>query len=380
MTSSVLKTNAQIAEIGAEAWDQLAGTHNPFNSYAFLAALEESGCVAAQNGWQPQHLSLETQSGEILGVVPAYLKGHSQGEYVFDHAWADAYDRAGGKYYPKLQVSIPFTPASAPKLLTKCDTDLETKSFLITGLEQVCAQLNLSSAHATFLDDDELALFQAHHWLERHDQQYHWRNQDYPHFDAFLTQLASRKRKAIKKERRTLTDNNLRVEWLQGSDIKEHHWDAFFSFYMDTGSRKWGIPYLNRTFFSLIGESMGDKIVLMLAHNGHKYVAGTLNAIGDTTLFGRYWGCTEHIPNLHFELCYYQAIDFAIENKLSIVEAGAQGDHKIARGYEPVTTKSAHFIANANFRDAVKDYLDSERDAVAQDQELLKDVMPFKKG
>lgn len=376
----MLKTNARIAEIGAEAWDQLAGLDNPFNSYAFLSALEESGCVAAHTGWQPQHLSVETEAGEILGVVPAYLKGHSQGEYVFDHAWADAFERAGGSYYPKLQISIPFTPASAPKLLAKPEAELDVKSILVDGLERACEQLNLSSAHATFLGDDEVELFQSHQWLERHDRQYHWHNQGYEHFDDFLAQLASRKRKAIKKERRTVADHNLRIEWLSGSDIQEHHWDAFFAFYMDTGSRKWGRPYLNRNFFSLIGESMGDRIVLMLAHNGTEYVAGTLNLVGQDTLFGRYWGCNQHIPNLHFELCYYQAIDFAIENKIGTVEAGAQGEHKIARGYEPVTTRSAHFIANPNFREAVKDYLDEERRYVAKDQELLKEVTPFKKG
>jgi len=380
LTEYVLKTNARIEEIGAEAWDGLAGDDNPFNSFAFLSALEESGCVAAHTGWQPQHLSLETESGTVLGVVPAYLKGHSQGEYVFDHAWADAFQRAGGNYYPKLQISIPFTPATAPKLLTKSDAPIEAKSLLIDGLERACTQLNLSSAHATFLTPDEIELFKDHQWLERHDRQYHWHNQSYDHFDDFLAQLASRKRKAIRKERRTVSDHHLKIEWLSGNDIQEHHWDAFFAFYMDTGSRKWGRPYLNRDFFSIIGEHMGDRIVLMLAHDGADYVAGTLNLVGEDTLFGRYWGCNQHIPNLHFELCYYQAIDYAIAHKLQTVEAGAQGEHKIARGYEPVTTRSAHFIPNTSFRDAVHDYLEEERRHVALDQELLKDFTPFKKG
>ena len=379
MSQIVLKTNASIQEIGAARWQALAGNDNPFNSFAFLHALEQSGCVAAHTGWQPQHLSVETETGELLGVVPAYLKGHSQGEYVFDHAWADAFQRAGGKYYPKLQISIPFTPATAPKLLTKQDAPSSTKSLLIDGLERACQQLNLSSAHATFLPPEDLELFTEHQWLERHDRQYHWRNQNYQSFDDFLAQLASRKRKAIRKERRTVQDHSLKIEWLSGKDIQEHHWDSFFAFYMDTGSRKWGQPYLNRDFFSLIGESMGDKIVLMLAHDGTDYVAGTLNLVGQDTLFGRYWGCNQHIPNLHFELCYYQAIDYAIENKLQTVEAGAQGEHKIARGYEPITTRSAHFIPHDGFREAVKDYLDEERRHIALDQELLKGYTPFKK-
>nr|WP_255769673.1 GNAT family N-acetyltransferase [Maritalea mediterranea] len=374
-----MKTNARIEEIGAAAWDALAGADNPFTSFAFLSALEDSGCVAAHTGWQPQHLSLESPDGGILGVVPAYLKGHSQGEYVFDHAWADAFQRAGGQYYPKLQISIPFTPATAPKLLTRSDAPDQAKALLIDGLERACQQLNLSSAHATFLNDDEMALFVENQWLERHDRQYHWFNKDYQDFDHFLAQLASRKRKAIRKERRTVAEHGLKIEWLSGNDIQEHHWDSFFAFYMDTGSRKWGRPYLNRNFFSLIGDSMGDRIVLMLAHDGTEYVAGTLNLVGKDTLFGRYWGCNQHIPNLHFELCYYQAIDYAIAHNLHKVEAGAQGEHKIARGYEPVTTRSAHFIPQPNFRDAVSDYLEEERRHVALDQKLLQGFTPFKK-
>jgi len=313
-------------------------------------------------------------------VVPAYLKGHSQGEYVFDHAWADAFERAGGSYYPKLQISIPFTPASAPKLLAKPEAELDVKSVLIDGLERACEQLNLSSAHATFLGDDEVELFQSHQWLERHDRQYHWRNQGYEHFDDFLAQLASRKRKAIKKERRTVADHNLRIEWLSGSDIQEHHWDAFFAFYMDTGSRKWGRPYLNRNFFSLIGKSMGDRIVLMLAHNGTEYVAGTLNLIGQDTLFGRYWGCNQHIPNLHFELCYYQGIEYAITQGLQRFDAGAQGEHKLVRGFEPVETHSLHWIRHPSFSSAIADFLERETLEIKRYVERAKTGLPYKLG
>lgn len=376
----VARTYASAQEIGKSAWDKCAGQDNPFTLFEFINALEISGCAQPQTGWAPQHIVIENADGEVLGIAPAYLKSHSQGEYVFDHAWADAYARAGGEYYPKLQLSIPFTPASAPKFLVADDVKDQVSSLLPNVIASASIELGCSSAHATFLNSDELALFKQNNWLERNDQQFHWENQNYESFDAFLADLASRKRKAIKKERRAIAESDLEIIWKQGDEITEEDWDAFFEFYQDTGSRKWGSPYLNRTFFSLIGEAMSDRIVLMFAMRNGKPIAGTLNFVGADTLYGRYWGCTEHVPFLHFELCYYQAIDFAIKHKLNRVEAGAQGEHKLARGYAPVTTYSAHFFAHAGFREAIDDYLQNERKYVEMDHKMLSAHTPFKKG
>jgi predicted N-acyltransferase len=300
------------------------------------------------------------------------------GEYVFDHAWADAYARAGGEYYPKLQASVPFTPATAPKLLVPGGDPAISRALLTTS-ETLCGQREASSVHMTFIDEAEARLAVEAGWLERNDTQYHWHNHGFSTFDDFLSTLASRKRKVLKRERRDALEE-LEVRWITGSDITESHWDAFYQFYQDTGSRKWGRPYLNRKFFSLLSEKMADRIVLMFAYDNGEPIAGTLNFRGRSALYGRYWGATRHVPFLHFELCYYQAIDFAIAHKLPLVEAGAQGEHKLARGYEPSVTRSAHWISHPGLREAIADYLVHERAAVAREQHMLEDFTPFKKA
>jgi predicted N-acyltransferase len=354
--------------------------YNPFISHAFLAALEASGSAAARTGWQPQHLVAETASGEILGVAPCYLKSHSRGEYVFDHGWAEAYERAGGSYYPKLQVSVPFTPAAGRRLLVRPGKTAEqAQAGLAAGLIELCRLRDASSAHLTFLTEPEWRFLGEQGFLQRMDQQFHWENAGYATFEDFLAALASRKRKAIRRERREAVESGLTIHWLTGSDLTEAAWDAFFAFYMETGSRKWGRPYLTRTFYSLVGESMRDRILLVMAKRAGRYVAGALNFIGSDTLFGRHWGATEHHPFLHFELCYYQAIDFAIAHKLARVEAGAQGEHKLARGYLPNTTYSAHYIVDPGLRRAIADYLKRERAYVEASGEELAGYAPFRK-
>jgi len=353
---------------------------NPFLTHEFLWSLEESGCATAETGWLAQHLVIDGPDDRPIGVLPCYLKNHSQGEYVFDWGWADAFERAGGRYYPKLQVSVPFTPANGRRLLTARPGDTETQNLLAMSLTELTARHGASSAHVTFLPDDEWHLLGEAGFLQRTDQQFHWFNRDYEDFDGFLADLASRKRKAVKKERRQALETGVEVEWLTGADIEERHWDAFYRFYMDTGSRKWGYPYLNRKFFSLVGERMADRILLVMARRGEKYVAGALNFIGSDALYGRHWGCIEYHPCLHFDLCYYQAIDFAISRGIDRVEAGAQGQHKLARGYVPVLTRSAHWIANRSFRDAVEHYLDNERRSVEMDREILESHAPFRKS
>ena len=370
-----------VSEIDQATWDRLAfrdgaRTYNPFVAYEFLRALEDSGSVGEETGWTPCHLQLETTAGEALALAPAYLKNHSYGEYVFDHAWAEAYMRAGGNYYPKLQIAAPFTPVPGPRFLGMTDTD-EIK--LAIGATEFARHLGVSSVHATFLEAPQWSNLADVGYLQRMDQQFHWTNAGYTDFDDYLASLASRKRKSLRKERARAVENDIEIEWRTGVEIEPNHWDAFFNFYMDTGARKWGAPYLNRAFFDLLGERMGTRVLLILAKREGKYVAGALNLIGGDALYGRYWGCTEHHPFLHFELCYYQAIDFAISTGLKRVEAGAQGDHKLARGYEPTPTYSAHWIANASFRKAVADYLDHERQQVACDIEALASFTPFKK-
>lgn len=371
---------AQIAEsvsaLDAGQWDALNGAANPFVGHAFLTALEESGSVGAGTGWSPAPIVIRDADGKLAGALPAYLKSHSQGEYVFDHAWADAYERAGGRYYPKLQIAAPFSPVPGPRLLARDD---ETALKLLRAAEGVVLQNGLSSAHATFVDAAQLDLFRKAGWLIRSGTQFHWSNDHYASFDDFLATLASRKRRAIRKERAG-AQAAVDIEILRGDQIRPEHWDAFWIFYQDTGARKWGRPYLTRAFFDLIAESMQDSIVLFLAHRGGRPVAGALNLLGPACLYGRYWGCTEDIPFLHFELCYYQAIDFAIAHGLARVEAGAQGEHKLARGYLPVTTWSAHFIADPGFRAAVDDFLIRERRAVEREQEFLGELGPFKRG
>jgi predicted N-acyltransferase len=365
-----------VCAIPAEAWDACAGRDNPFVSHAFLSILERSGSARARTGWQPIPIIVDGADGQPAAIAPAYAKSHSQGEYVFDHAWADAWERAGGSYYPKLQVAVPFTPAPGPRLLLR---DPAQAPALIAAIEAVTDQHGLSSAHATFVCPDQLPAFEAAGWLIREGTQFHWQNQGYGAFDDFLGELASRKRKAIRKERSGAIEG-LTIRHVSGSDITEADWDAFWVFYQDTGARKWGQPYLTRQFFSLLGEAMPDQVLLIFAERDGRPIAGALNLIGTDTLYGRYWGCTEEVPFLHFELCYYQAIDAAIARGLKTVEAGAQGEHKLARGYVPVPTWSAHYIPDLGFRRAIADFLVRERESVESDQEFLGAMTPFKRG
>ena len=376
------------ADIPAGTWGSLGGAapgrpgevYNPFVSHAFLSALEESGSACAKTGWLGQHMLLETESGNLIGALPLYLKNHSQGEYVFDHGWADAFERAGGRYYPKLQASIPFTPATGPRLLHRHDLSAGgIRQALAEGLKELARRNGISSAHVTFVPEEEMPTFEAAGFLHRTDQQFHFINAGYGSHDDFLATLASRKRKALKKERRTALENGISIDWVTGRDLTEDIWDQFFAFYMDTGGRKWGRPYLTRGFYSLIGERMPDDIVLIMAKRDGRYIAGAINFIGGDTLYGRHWGCIEDHPFLHFEVCYHQAIDFAIARGLARVEAGAQGEHKLARGYMPVTTHSAHFITHPGLRGAVADYLERERADVAETHDYLMEHGPFRR-
>jgi len=370
-----------VSEIDAAYWDRLAGDDNPFTSHVFLSLLEESGSVGGRSGWSPLPIVVEDEGGVPVAALPAYLKRHSQGEYVFDHSWANAWQRAGGDYYPKLQISVPFTPATGPRLLTgqgnAARPDLAVP--LLRVAEQLCEQNGLSSAHATFIEPAQLPLFEEVGWLPRADIQFHWRNQGYASFDEFLGALSSAKRKNLRKER-AAAQEGVDIRALTGAAIRPEHWDAFWQFYQDTGARKWGTPYLTRAAFTLMGERMADRILLVLAFIDDVPVAGALNFIGGEALYGRYWGSVIDKPFLHFELCYYQAIDAAIALRLSRVEAGAQGQHKLARGYEPVQTWSAHYIADKGFRRAVADFLERERAGVAQDVLTLGGYTPFRKG
>ncbi|MBV9565595.1 MAG: N-acetyltransferase [Bradyrhizobium sp.] len=353
--------------------------YNPFVSHAFFSAVEKSGSAAARTGWGPRHLVAKI-GDRIEGIVPCYLKAHSQGEYVFDRGWADAYERAGGRYYPKLQCSVPFTPATGPRLLIRAGADrAQIGSALASGLVALTGVSKASSAHVTFAPEAEWKLLAEHGFLQRTDQQFHWRNQGFATFDDFLATLNSRHRKAIKRERREAVAADVSIHWLSGPDITEDAWDAFFTFYMETGSRKWGRPYLTRSFYSLIGESMAKDVLLVMAKRNGRWIAGAINFIGSDTLFGRHWGAVEHHPFLHFEVCYYQAIDFAIRHRLEVVEAGAQGEHKIARGYLPQTTYSAHYIADPGLRRAIADYLKRERAYVAEAGRELTEAAPFRK-
>lgn len=366
-----------VNDIPAAHWDALGGAANPFMSHAFLTAMEDSHSVGGRSGWTPVPITIDGQDGEPAAAMPAYLKAHSQGEYVFDHAWADAWHRAGGSYYPKLQIAAPFTPATGPRLLTGGNDELAAP--LLAAAEALVKQHDLSSAHATFIEPAQLPLFEQAGWLPRSDLQYHWFNRGYGSFDDFLAALSSDKRKNLRKERARAQDG-VEIRHLTGEAIRPEHWDAFWVFYQDTGARKWGRPYLTREAFTLLGERMANRILLVLAFIDDQPVAGALNFIGADTLYGRYWGATVDKPFLHFELCYYQAIDAAIARGLARVEAGAQGQHKIARGYEPVQTWSAHYIADPGFRRAVADFLERERAGVAQDQLWLGERTPFKKG
>jgi hypothetical protein len=365
-----------VASFAAGDWDRCAGAGNPFLSHAFLSALEDSGSASGRTGWQPVPIAIDGPDGRPAAVMPAYAKSHSQGEYVFDHGWASAYERAGGHYYPKLQIAVPFTPVPGRRLLT---AEPALAPALIKAAEAVVRSNGLSSAHATFIDPDEVRLFERAGWLIRVDSQFHWHNRGYGTFEDFLATLASRKRKAIRKERAAALEG-LTVEHVTGAAIEERHWDHFWRFYQDTGARKWGRPYLNRRFFTLLGERMADRVLLIFALRDGVPIAGALNMIGADTLYGRYWGATEDVPHLHFEICYYQAIDAAIARGLARVEAGAQGEHKLARGYEPVPTYSAHYLLDPSLRAAVADYLESERRAVVNEIDILQAMTPFKKA
>ena len=365
-----------VASFAAADWDRCAGAGDPFVSHAFLSALEDSGSAAAATGWQPLPVAIDGPGGVPDAVMPAYVKSHSLGEYVFDHGWADAWERGGGDYYPKLQIAVPFTPVPGSRLLAR---EPALAPALIAAAERIVAANGLSSAHATFIANEEVPLFREAGWLIRTDSQFHWLNEGYGSFDDFLRALSSRKRKTIRRERE-LAREGLDIVHLSGGDLAEAHWDAFWAFYQDTGARKWGRPYLTRAFFTLLGERMADRVLLILALRGGRPIAGALNLIGSDALYGRYWGCTEHVPHLHFELCYYQAIEAAIVRGLARVEAGAQGAHKLARGYRPVPTWSAHYIADPGFRDAVARFLAAERQAVIRELAVLEEFAPFRKN
>jgi predicted N-acyltransferase len=358
-----------IAELDSGEWDRLAGDH-PFVNHAFLAALEESGSVGSGTGWTPAPILVD-DDGRVVAAAPAYLKTHSQGEYVFDHGWADAWERAGGAYYPKLQVAVPFTPVPGPRLMGS------RPQQLLAALEAVVVQNRISSAHITFIDEQGLAEAEQRDWLIRHGLQYHWFNRGYRDFEDFLGSLTSRKRKAIRKERAAAREG-LEFRALTGAEIGRSERDAMSRFYQDTGSRKWGRPYLAREFFDRIGATMGDKLLLFLAYRHDRPIAGALNVVGPDALYGRYWGTTDEVRFLHFELSYYQAIEWAIDHKLSTVQAGAQGEHKLGRGYEPVITRSAHFIADPGFRRAVADFVREEREAVTTEAEWLARDLPYR--
>ena len=366
----VAKIASGVSGLNPRAWDRLAGS-DPFVSHAFLSALEDSGSVGPGTGWTPAPILVEDEGSHLVAAAPAYLKTHSQGEYVFDHGWADAWQRAGGEYYPKLQVAVPFTPVPGPRLLGS------RPQHLLAAIETVTVQNELSSAHITFIDEAGAAECERRNWLIRHGIQYHWLNRGYATFDDFLATLRSPKRKAIRKER-AAARQEVEFRSLRGSEIGRSEWDALWAFYQDTGSRKWGRPYLTREFFDLIGERMGDQALLFLAYRGGQPIAGALNFIGPDALYGRYWGAIEEVPYLHFELCYYQAIEWAILNGLSSVQAGAQGEHKLARGYEPVLTRSAHFLPNRSFRDAVTTFLEGERAAIGREMAWLSEALPYR--
>ena len=355
--------------------------YNPFISHAFLAALEQSNSVGPRTGWQPRHVLARTADGALIAAAPCYLKSHSRGEYVFDHGWAEAYASAGGSYYPKLQVAVPFTPATGRRLLVRQTNDSQAIARAIgSGLVEICKICGASGVHVTFAPETEFQLLGELGYLQRTDQQFHWENRAFANFEEFLSALTARKRKTIRRERHDALANGISVHWLTGSDLTEEIWDAFFQFYMETGSRKWGRPYLTRPFYSLVGHTMRERIVLIMAKRAGRWIAGAINFLGSHSLFGRHWGAIEQHPFLHFELCYYQAIDYAIAHQLSRVEAGAQGEHKIARGYLPTTTYSAHYIADPALRRAIADYLARERAYVTAAGAELATFTPFRKN
>ena len=387
MTQRTATAINSINDIDSSDWNQCANPeqmeYNPFLDHRFIKALEDSGSANSNTGWQPFH-TIMRDNGRVVGVVPAYLKSHSQGEYVFDGAWADAWYRAGGEYYPKLQISIPFTPATGRRLLVATPLDntqsiQEVEAQLLSATLQIAQKIQVSSLHITFMPKNQWENAGKLGLLKRVDTQFHWTNANYDSFEDFLRALSSKKRKNIRRERRGAVENNIEIEWITGSDLTESHWDAFYQFYVDTGNRKWGTPYLTRAFFSMLSATMADETLLIMCKREGKYFAGAINFIGSNTLFGRNWGCIEDHRFLHFETCYYQAIDFAIQHGINRVEAGAQGGHKIARGYMPQQTYSAHWIRNSEFRDAIKNYLNSEESFVQQDIDWIEKHTPFRK-
>ncbi len=380
-TEAAVKVKLEDSGDGSSATLSTRGQlNNPFVSHGFLSSLESSSSVGNRTGWQPRHLLVEDTAGTLQGAAPCYVKTHSRGEYVFDYGWADAFERAGGDYYPKLQVSVPFTPVTGPRLLARPGPlHGAVREALANALADITTANDLSSAHVTFLTEPEWRLLGERGFLQRTDQQFHWENPGYAGFDDFLSALASRKRKTIRRERKEALAPGIEVCWLTGADLTEEVWDAFFAFYMETGSRKWGRPYLTRDFFSIVGEKMRDRVLLVMARRAGRWIAGAINFLGSDTIYGRNWGAVEHHPFLHFELCYYQAIDYAITHKLKWVEAGAQGEHKLARGYLPKTTYSAHFIANPALRRAIAEFLARERAYVEAAGEELAAYAPFRK-
>jgi uncharacterized protein len=392
MSNFTARVVTSIAAIDAATWDACANPpgrtfeeaegerFNPFITHAFLYALEASGSVGGRTGWAPAHLTVEDAGGRMVAAAPCYLKSHSQGEYVFDHAWADAYERAGGDYYPKLQVAVPFTPVTGRRLLIAADAPEGARDALIGALRELRKQTKASSIHATFPTVEDAERLSKAGFLIRTGEQFHFFCEGYANFDDFLGALASRKRKVIKRERRDALDSGIAIEALTGSSIRSEHWDAFFKFYMETGSRKWGRPYLTRDFFDWIGKTLADRVLLVMAHRGGRYIAGAINFIGDDALYGRNWGAIEDHPFLHFEVCYYQAIDFALSRGLRRIEAGAQGEHKLARGYRPTLTYSAHEFADARLSRAIADYLGHEREAVERTIAHYEEYAPFRRG
>lgn len=381
-----IQVHGAISQIPAADWDACACPEaatgvralDPFTTHRFLAALEDSGSVGPGTGWHPQYLAAY-QDGALIACTPLYVKSHSQGEYIFDHSWAHAYENAGGRYYPKLQIAVPFTPATGRRFLTKPGFEVTGTSALVQGAVQLAAQNEISSLHVTFCTEAEALAGEQMGLMPRTGQQFHWDNPGYSSFDDFLGSLSSRKRKMIRKERRTANGFGGQIRMLTGDQIEPQHWDAFWQFYQDTGARKWGSPYLTRDFFAIAHEKMRDDILLVLAERDGQPVAGALNFIGFETLYGRYWGCIEDHACLHFEACYYRAMDYAIDHGLKRVEAGAQGEHKLARGYLPVTTHSLHWVHDAGFAKAVQQFLTAERAAVEEDIEILTSYGPFRK-
>jgi len=369
-TEVLAKIASGVSGLNARAWDRLADS-DPFLSHAFLSLLEDSGSVGPGTGWTPAPILIEDEASHLVAAAPAYLKTHSQGEYVFDHGWAEAWERAGGQYYPKLQIAVPFTPVPGPRLLGS------RPQQLLAAAEAVTVQNDMSSAHITFMDDAGAAEAERRGWLVRHGIQYHWFDHGYASFDDFLAELSSRRRKTLRKERAAAIEG-LEIRCLRGAEIGAAEWDAMWAFYQDTGSRKWGRPYLTREFFDLVGAAMGERVLLFLASRDRLPIAGALNFVGADTLYGRYWGTIDEVPFLHFELCYYRAIEWAIDHGLASVQAGAQGEHKVARGYEPVVAKSAHFIPHRSFRDAVADFIETERAAIAAEAEWLRRDLPYR--